>query len=168
MNPEMILDRMHDIRGLDAVGFWPPAWGWWLVAVILLGLSAFTVYAAKNYRRWLRRLQGGWRADAERQLRVLEQRIGRDDPKEVAAALSELLRRIAVARCGRQACAGLHGENWLAWLESRDPDRFAWSRHRALLLEMPYAPPGGPGDSRDGLKTLVAAARVWAGGVGGA
>jgi hypothetical protein len=58
--------------------------------------------------------------------------------KPVATEFSELLRRIAMARHGRTACAGLHGEDWLAWLTEHDPKGFDWRRdargaaHRAL------------------------------------
>ena len=55
--------------------------------------------------------------------------------------LSELLRRVAMARLGREACAGLVGEAWLAWLAEQDPKGFDWRTRGRPLLDAPYAPP---------------------------
>ena len=85
---------------------------------------------------------------------------GHGDVKVLAARLSELLRRIAIARCGRDRCAGLNGETWLAWLADHDPDGFDWRARGRLLLELPYAPPGETGD-RPELYKLIDAALAW-------
>lgn len=140
-----ILTQLRDIRGLDPVSGWPPALGWWLVALGVLLLF----YLAWRYRASLRlRIPpipvlriGNWRWDAGRQLRDLRQRALTQDPRRTAAELSELLRRIAMARLGREACAGLTGADWLAWLTERDPRQFDWLQRGRLLLDAPYAPP---------------------------
>ena len=87
---------------------------------------------------------GSWRWDAARQLRALRQRAATQDPKLTAGDLSELLRRVAMARLGRDACAGLAGEDWLAWLADQDPRGFDWRSKGRLLLDAPYAPPAPP------------------------
>ncbi len=148
LSPEaarQLISQLRDIHGLDPLSWWPPAPGWWLLAFSLLLL----IWLAWRYRASLRlRIPpipvlriGSWRWDAARQLRALRQRATTQDPKQTAAELSELLRRIAMARLGRDACAGLTGEAWLAWLTERDPKQFDWrSRGRPLLIA-PYAPP---------------------------
>ena len=143
--PTEILSQLRDIRGLDPVSWWPPALGWWLLA----GLILLLLYLAWRYRASLRlRIPpipvlriGNWRWDAGRQLRDLRQRAGGQDPKQTAVELSELLRRIAMARLGREACAGLVGEGWLAWLAEQDPKGFDWRTRGRPLLDAPYAPP---------------------------
>ena len=74
--------------------------------------------------------------------------------------LSELLRRIAMARCGREACAGLSGEAWLDWLSQNDPRRFDWRARGRLLLELPYRPPDDT-DYGAQMHELVDAALAW-------
>lgn len=143
--PAEILSQLRDIRGLDPVSWWPPALGWWLVA----GALVLVLYLAWRYRASLRlRIPpipvlriGNWRWDAGRQLRDLRQRAVAQDPKQTAVELSELLRRVAMARLGREACAGLVGEAWLAWLAEWDPKGFDWRTRGRLLLDAPYAPP---------------------------
>ena len=143
--PAEILSQLRDIRGLDPVSWWPPALGWWLLA----GAVLLLLYLAWRYRASLRlRIPpipvlriGNWRWDAGRQLRDLRQRAAAQDPKLTALELSELLRRVAMARLGREACAGLVGEAWLAWLAEWDPKGFDWRTRGRLLLDAPYAPP---------------------------
>lgn len=143
--PPEILSQLRDIRGLDPVSWWPPAAGWWLVA----GAVLLLLVLAWRYRASLRlRIPpipvlriGNWRWDAGRQLRDLRQRSASQDAKQTAVELSELLRRVAMARLGRESCAGLVGESWLAWLAERDPKGFDWLTRGRLLLDAPYAPP---------------------------
>ncbi len=140
-----IANQLRDIRGLDPVSWWPPAPGWWLLAgsILLLLLLAWRWRASLRLRippiPVLR--IGSWRWDAARQLRALRQRAPTQDPKLTAGDLSELLRRVAMARLGRDACAGLVGEDWLAWLADQDPHGFDWKTKGRLLLDAPYAPP---------------------------
>jgi hypothetical protein len=108
---------------------------------------------------------GDWRWDAARQLRALRRKVQEDELalKEAAGAVSELLRRIAMARLGRAACAGLTGTDWLAWLHTNDPNRFDWGTRGGLLLDAPYAPPRdtAAGTRRTDLIALIDAAHDW-------
>lgn len=152
--------QLRDIHGLDAIPWWPPAPGWWLVAGLLL-LSAWLAW------RFLPRVSvpvlAGlpWRWDAARRLRDLRRRVGRQEHQQTASELSELLRRIAMARHGRDACAGLTGTDWLAWLKAQDPQGFDWTAQAHLLLDLPYAPPGyAPAEQRPWL-LMIDAAQNW-------
>lgn len=158
------IDQLRDIRGIESVPWWPPAEGWWLLlaAIVLIALALY-------HWRTLLRLRipipgitlGTWRWDAAQALRVLRRRAERSeqDAKTTAGELSELLRRIAMARLGRDACAGLVGKDWLDWLTEHDPAGFAWSSRGALLIDMPYAPPGRAAGGE--LLALIDAAYAW-------
>jgi len=65
-----------------------------------------------------------------------------------------------MARLGRDACAGLTGSDWLAWLRGNDPKGFDWSQRGRALLEVPYAPPGDSRQAQE-LLTLIDAAYDW-------
>jgi len=128
-------DYLRDIHGLDPVGWWPPAPGWIVVGIAAVLVVAGAVWLARSGFEFL-----GWRHDARRRLRGLRRRLREQGPKRSAAELSELLRRIAIARCGRASCAGLSGEEWLAWLARNDPQGFDWLNEGEILLSLPYAP----------------------------
>ena len=93
-------------------------------------------------------------------MRGLRKRAGTQDLKQTASELSELVRRIAMARLGRESCAGLTGESWLEWLAANDPKGFDWSDRGRVLLEAPYAPPGAQSHTQD-LMALIDAAYEW-------
>jgi hypothetical protein len=154
---ESFPDTLRDIHGLDTVPWWPPAPGVWIAigSIVLLVLAVGLSYLIARYGPW-----SGWRSDARRQLRALRKAVSREDSREVAARLSELLRRIAMARSGRRAAAGLAGETWLHWLAEQDTSGFDWVKRGQMLLEAPYMPPAMEVKRRD-LITLIRAANRW-------
>lgn len=151
-----VLDQLHDIQGLDPIGMWPLAAGWWVLMGLAGGIfAALGLLAVAKIRYWL-----SWRQDATKKLRALEQRLEASNAQEVLQLLSEYLRRIAVRRYSRKECAGLSGRAWLEWLTARDPVQFDWTQEGRVLIELPYAPP----DIQvplDTIKTLIQAARRW-------
>jgi hypothetical protein len=158
------IDQLRDIHGIQSVPWWPPALGWWLIAATIVILC----YLAWRWRTSIRlRIPplpvfniGSWRWDAARQLRALRRRAQEQDIKQTAGELSELLRRVAMARLGRDTCAGLTGEDWLDWLKGNDPAGFDWSSGGRLLLDAPYAPAGAQGKN-DELRRLLDATQDW-------
>ena len=150
-------DTLRDIHGLDGVPWWPPAPGWWYVLAalalipVVIGLGYWMTY----HGPWL-----GWRSDARRKLAALRKALQQDNPREVAGRLSELLRRIAMARSGRRVAAGLTGETWLHWLEEMDTSGFEWEKRGQVLLKAPYMPPSMQVDRKE-VAALIRAAKRW-------
>ncbi len=152
------MEQLRDIRGLDALPWWPLPPGWWFLMAALLSMLLL-VYIL---RYWWRQGPGrDWRSEAVRQVGALRERLAWADARTLAGELSELLRRIAIARVGRRGCAGLVNEAWLAWLEAHDPNGFAWRTEGQILIRLPYAPPGDR-SSAARLGPLVDAAEQWA------
>lgn len=141
--------RLRDAHPPEAPPWWPPAPGWWLALLVALVLATIAV----------RRLRPRWRRLLLRRrlLAELERAAG-------AAEISQLLRAAALARFAQHpaaglhgAPAGLHGAQWIAFLEACDraPGRFAALAE--ALTEMPYrAPRAG-----DDVAPLREAARGW-------
>lgn len=158
------IEQLRDIHGIQGVPWWPPAPGWWLIVGGILALGYLSWHFRTSLRLRIPPLPvftvGSWRWDAARRLRDLRRRAGGQDLKQTAGEVSELLRRIAMARLGRESCAGLTGEDWLTWLTGHDPKGFDWLRDGRLLLEAPYAPPGRPADTSVLLR-LIDAAYEW-------
>jgi hypothetical protein len=153
-----LASHLRDIRGLDAVPWWPPGPGWWLLAAIGLAAVVATVYLLRHMRRYP---AGSWHRSAWKELRRLKRQAERMPADQLAGALSELMRRIAIARVGRAQAASLTGEPWLEWLQQHDPEGFAWTQRGQPLLKMPYAPPEITADGTDQLLVLVDAAFPW-------
>ena len=134
--------RLRDVHPPEAPPWWPPAPGWWIALALALLLAAIAVHHLRpRWRRYLLR---------RRLLAGLEAAAG-------AAEISQLLRAAVLARFPQHPAAGLHGADWVAFLEARDraPGRFA--ALGAALTEMPYrAPRAG-----DDVAPLREAARGW-------
>lgn len=105
-------------------GWWPLAPGWWLLAALLILAAVVSVL-------WLRRPERRLRRQA---LAELEQiRSQQADLPGTAAALENLLRRFALARFGRERCAALSGDAWLAFLVAEGAAPLAGDSGKAML-----------------------------------
>ncbi|MBA1444067.1 MAG: DUF4381 domain-containing protein [Chromatiales bacterium] len=151
------MDSLRDIHTIDPASWWPLAIGWWLSA---LGIVLFVLLVMWLLRQRKLYPLGRWQKDARRRLLQLKRKLKTQATKEVAGELSELLRRIAIARCGRPHAAALTGETWLLWLKKNDKSGFDWQQNGKLLLQLPYAPPGLDTE-RAALGRLIDAAVRW-------
>ncbi|MGB8146722.1 MAG: DUF4381 domain-containing protein [Chromatiaceae bacterium] len=142
MNPGAMAapDPLADLRGYhlpDPVSWWPPAPGWWLLA--LLGLSLLILLAGWLVRRHRR---GAAARAAQAELTALRATLAQDgDAAACARGLSRLLRRFALVRFPRRVVAGLSGEAWLAFLDAQGGGGRFQSGPGRLLLDAPYQPP---------------------------
>ena len=109
MNPEAVLAQLEPLRAPAELSWWPPAPGWWLLA--LLCLIALLWALLRAWRAWQGR-------SALRQARRELQQLQRTSlpPGELISRLSVWQRRLVVARSGRRACARLSGQPWIALL----------------------------------------------------
>jgi Domain of unknown function (DUF4381) len=139
MNPTIDVSQLplRDIHLPGPIGWWPPALGWWLLAVlVLVGVALYGIhyYRARHKRAALRAMT--------RVRAALEQGA---EPVACLQFLSTILRRFAMTSVARTASepevAGLIGERWLRYLDGR------WSRTDfsagvgKRLLAAPYARP---------------------------
>ncbi|HZW58921.1 MAG TPA: DUF4381 domain-containing protein [Woeseiaceae bacterium] len=132
MNPDQL--PLRDLHLPDAVGWWPPAPGWWLLAVLVLAVLG----------RYLWQLVKAWRKSAARRAALAEyahlvRHFRADgDVAALAQGLSALLRRAMLAYAPRQAVAGLTGDDWLHFLDRGLP-RAAFSAGAGReLVTLPY------------------------------
>jgi hypothetical protein len=142
---------LRDIHLPGLIAWWPPAPGWWLVAALVLAaLAAFALYyRSGRQRRVALRAVGKVRA-------ALEQGA---EPVACLQRVSTTLRRFAMTTADQQSVAslravggvaerpdsdevaGLIGQRWLRYLDSRwQRDEFSRGAGR-LLLAAPYARP---------------------------
>lgn len=126
ISPETL--PLRDIHLPTAIGWWPPAPGWWL----LLGLGVLLLAGVMLLRRRQRRLR-------DRRLALAElEELAQGPPDAQAAALSRLLRRAALCHYPPADCAGLCGEAWLEFLDRPFADRPFSQGIGRFLLEAPY------------------------------
>lgn len=110
MNP---LDELKDIHLPASVDWWPLAPGWWGLATLTLMVLALVVLKRSRSRKHRQLTQA-----AIVSLNQLAQDKSLDNT-EWLKALSSLLRQIVINFHGREAGAGLVGEDWLAYLDQQ-------------------------------------------------
>lgn len=147
------LDRLHGIVMPDAVPWWPPAPGWY---VVMLVLALAGLFAARRFRQ--RSQARRYRVEA---LSELEQLAPREtEARRYAGDVMILLRRTALAAWPREEIVALKGDAWWRFLDdSADSPLFA-SELGPLCEQLAY---GAPGDVRppDLEARLGKACRIW-------
>lgn len=124
---------LHDIHLPGPIGWWPPAPGWWIGAavIVVLALLGWLRYRSKFRERAAVRALGAIRRKLERGAL----------PVQCVQNISMILRRFAMSVASGEPVAGLTGERWLRFLDSRwQREEFSEGDGRVLIFA-PYAPP---------------------------
>lgn len=136
-DPEQL--PLRDIHLPQAIGWWPPAPGWWLALAFFGVLLLICV-------RWWRSAKNGDRPPSLKSLSLRDlETIRRDysrhgDAQRLIRELSALLRRISMSYWPRERSASLTGKSWLRFLDrTLEQEPFTTGPGKALL-EAPYRP----------------------------
>jgi NhaP-type Na+/H+ or K+/H+ antiporter len=153
MNP---LLKLRDIQGIDPISFWPLAMGWWILIAVFAGtlISLTTILTIR------RRRNRRWQYQVLNELSTLSSKITATNSQSIAIQFSGIMRRVAMHRFSRNACAGLEGEAWLKWLTENDRSQFSWVQNSSFLVLAPFAPNGTQFDVSSIQKT-IRAAKAW-------
>lgn len=119
MNEDLTnLDRLNDLALPPEVAYLPPAPGWYVVMAVLVCAGLWLAWRAwKN-----------WQANAYRRA-AIDQLTAASS----VAAISEVLRRTALAVVPRSAIAGLSGAAWPDWLSKHCPEPLPESAKQQLV-----------------------------------
>lgn len=118
IEPRASLPLRDIISPLDQ-GWWPPAPGWWFVAIIVLYIVWRLVRRLVNYFTYE---FAGLRKAALQELAGLQNQAALSD-HQFAEQVSALLKRVAVVRYAGHQPALLSGKDWLAFLDQTNPSQ---------------------------------------------
>ncbi|MFT4520787.1 MAG: hypothetical protein ACI9JM_003195 [Halioglobus sp.] len=114
MNPQDPLANLQPLRDPALIGWWPPAPGWWLLAILVIAALAAGIYFSvrhyqrKAYRRralvQLEKLQANYQNDAQTVTYLTQ--------------ANALLKSVALIAYSAEAVAAQHGDSWEAFLNS--------------------------------------------------
>lgn len=125
------LESLRDIHLPSEPMLWPPAPGWWLVALFLLLLTGLWLLRRHLRRRPLRAA-----------LLELELLAKISEPVPFASGVSRLLRRYACWRYPDAGVAALTGAAWLQFLDQHGGAGQFQHGAGAVLDALPYRPDG--------------------------
>jgi hypothetical protein len=124
---------LRDIHLPADVSWWPPAPGWWIMAILAFSFAAY--WALRYYRQHRQRV-------ALKLLNQIKTNLEAGDLPEICLqTLSSVMRRFAMSVAANPALvAGLIGKHWLQYLDSRwESDAFC-NGPGSMLTVAPYAP----------------------------
>lgn len=108
MNP---LDQLQDIHLPQDVGMWPPAYGWWLLALLFLLVCVTAAHYWRKKKQWLKAKKA-----ALQRLESIDQ-----NHKNWHQDINALLKRLCLSYVAPETVANKHGAKWLAFLKSHLP-----------------------------------------------
>lgn len=134
MNQPNPLDNLRDIHLPEAISAWPPAPGWWILAIIILCLLFWVGWKLRQryQKKHLMRVSLSILTELEQDY------ASHQDPRKLVKQYSSLIRRIAVARFSRSEAASLTGNSWLEFLNSSGQQEYFNGDIGQLLLSAPY------------------------------
>jgi len=122
---------LKDIHLPEAIGWWPPAIGLWLVVVFVLLLIGF------GYWLYKRLTQKTAIKTATSLLTELKLNTSQDGLQKLQQ-LSTLMRRVAISIVPRQDVASLTGQKWMAFLDQKLDGKPFQAGIGQLLAQAPY------------------------------
>jgi len=131
--PEQTTDSLRDIHLPDAISWWPPAIGWWILLALII--AAF-VFVPKLYRRMtytpLNKV-----ANITFQNIVTEYKKNNNESIFVIET-SQFLRQTAMSYCGRDKVAQLTGDKWVQALNGITEQDYFSDEIKQTLVNAPY------------------------------
>ena len=133
MEPQDPLAQLKDIHLPEAINFWPPAPGWWLLALTVILVA---VYATLLVQRSL--ATNRYRKLAIKQLDSFQ----KDNSSLYLQQVNHLIKQTILASHPEKDIAGLSGKRWLEFLDdSIDPKKKIFSTGAGTILATgPYTP----------------------------
>jgi hypothetical protein len=114
MNAADPLAALKDIHLPPPVSLWPPAPGWWVLAVLIVLALILGIWKLLQWRR-----HRAYRRAALCELQTLQQQWQQHgDPERLQTQLNRLLKQVALAAYPRAQVAALHGDAWLQFLDA--------------------------------------------------
>ena len=125
--------QLEDIHLPDDPTMWPPAYGWWIVLVLILFAGVLIPSRGYHYRKLHR--QRKRILDA---LSNLQADLQQQGDNKALANINRLLRRLALMHYPREQVASLTGKQWLAFLDKSGETRDFTQGAGQLLADAPY------------------------------
>ena len=148
---EALLQQLRGLHLPPEPSIWPPALGWWLLALLALAIAWPLL---RSCQRLIARARE--RRNALRTLNNIEARVGRTSDSKLCADTAVLLRQLALTRFAPREVAALTGDRWLEFLHRASGGAVDFMPMRQALLEAPYRR-----DAKVDVKALVTLCRQW-------
>ena len=142
---------LRDIHLPEASLWWPPAPGWWILALSI----PIVVFLLLRLFRWIRH-KPLRRVSLQELERIRRSRSRGQDDKAVLNEVALLLRRTLISYRGRASFAASTGDNWIVQLQQVTADSGFTAEQLKLLSHDRYKP-----DFSCDIEGLLQASEQW-------
>jgi len=157
MNPTVApLLELRDIHAAPAPGLWPPAPGWWLLALLMAGTAVLLLL---RLRRRLRKRR--FRLQVMLELDDIAKRYRSENIRSLITETGIWLRRIALRCYPVEQVASLSGAAWLQFLDATGGGGEFSNGTGRVLITAPYS--DNAHFQEVAVEALLGLARGWAG-----
>jgi len=111
LDPSALLAQLKDVHAPPTPGLWPPAIGWWLLTLLVVGVTVFSVMALVRWRR-----RTAWRRLALREFEQLQRSYLQSASLKTLTDISGLLKRCAASALNQPTLLSATGEQWAKYL----------------------------------------------------
>lgn len=106
------LAGLKDIHLPEAISWWPPAPGWWLVTLLVpLGFGFGALFL------WQRVQKNRYRKEGLKELEDIFVKAHEMEETVFLQEISKIMRRVAIQSYGREKVSSLTGKKWLQFLD---------------------------------------------------
>lgn len=133
MNQPNLLAQLHDLHQPTPVSWWPPAPGWFILFVLVIG-GCF-ILGRLAYKTWRRAKRKRY---ALQQLARLQQSYMQTQDCADIAKVAVLLKQVVMTRYSRKQVASMTGPTWLKFLDTISKTDQYTQGVGICLTELPY------------------------------
>jgi hypothetical protein len=127
------LEQLKDIHLPDAIGFWPPALGWWLLAALLIAVFITAMVLYKH------RQKSAYRRAAVKQVKKLFSDYKEPQQShELTGQLNRLLKAVALQSYPTKQVSRLTQKQWLEFLDNSANMQVFRQGAGEILASAPY------------------------------
>ena len=125
---------LRDIHLPEPIGWWPPALGWWILAILVVLTIGLCLWLIKRITRKTAI------KSAKKLLLQIQQDTNLDEHAKLTQ-ISILIRRTAISLYPREQVASLTGNAWLEFLDTSIQDTRFSQGCGQVLIDGPYRQP---------------------------
>ena len=143
------LAELKDIHLPEPTSMWPPAYGWWILLAVVIGLIiALIIWQVRR-----------WRSNLAKRQAIAELEMLTTNSENWPQHLHKLMRRLTVSYFPQENVAQLHGQHWVQFLMSQlKPNQY--EKCQAELQSLVNAQYQPNADNLD-IEKQKAAAKYW-------
>ncbi len=158
---------LRDIHLPESVSTWPPATGWWLLAIVsIIVIIITTVLALRFIKRY--RDKWGYRKAAlpliDHHYQLWKKNHAQQTPDYTQETIHQLLRvlkRVAISAYPQQDISGLHSQAWVDFLNQQTSPKLFFNQKLAdTLISLQYQS-SKKANAFDDVEALYVACRQW-------